>query len=1210
MSLRVKTLVLIVTVFSASMLIMNIMFREMTLQEFAEVEVDYIQRGVERLNACFDYENAVFRLNASLWGHRGDIYEYMDHRSFAQISEIINPEILRLSGTNFFMLLDPSGNVVFEMTLDREGQERPLTWEERRSAARLVPRLKDLVQDGEKAGLFVLGRESYEIGISVIAPSPEAPSRGYCIVGTRSEERTETIAAAFQGTLTVYHLEGQQDYPPELKQSLAGVAASKEPFLFDREENVLKVWVPQEDVLGAQAMVTLFELSRTVYMRGLTGVTRANEMMIFMGLVALATVTFTLHHTLLKRMVRLREAAVKITTHAMGRVRLPVEGNDELSDLERALNASVSAVEDIFDNVPFPVILMDREGRIVAANRQTSLLLNMTQEALSRANIRDIARLPEQMEALLETLPEGGSGENKAGAVFEILLQAEGGAFIPADACIGAFQYGSQQLRLFVAQDLRQRKAAEESNRVKSAFLAHISHEIRTPMNAIIGMSELLMLSKLPHKEALCVMNIRNAAKSLLAIINDVLDFSRIESNKLEIVVIDYDFLQMINDVISIIFMRASEKGVRFLVDLAPDIPAVMKGDEVRLKQILLNLLSNAVKFTEKGMVRLSIRCEHGDPFGGRDDLAVLRVDVSDTGMGIRAENLSHLFSVFSRLDLQHTQKTEGTGLGLAITHRLVEMMGGTLRVESEFGRGSTFRFSLPQIAVSPQGLAGIQEPESKKVLLYDGIDEERSLILKMLDELEIERVSCDSVEEFLTRRAAGEEEGSPFTHAIFAIDRSEQFATFKSAGDCRGCPVFLLTSMSVAVLNSIPPGVISVFRPVTIISLERILNGSYADVSSPAPTSPRSVIFKTHDVRVLVVDDNQVNLDVAVGLLKHYGIAADQALSGREALNRLAEEDYDIVFMDHMMPDMDGVETTRAIRAMGGKYEKITIIALSANAVFGMSEVFLAAGMNDFLSKPIIMQQLSAVLRRWLPAGKISPEDEVEYLPAVSEAEEAVSPDDPLFPLGGVAGIDLSLGLSRTGGDRDLYMTVLRSFLDVLGDKEDLIAASLADSRYGEEGQDNSVAEHRERYRIEVHGLKSALANIGAMPLSDAARTLEQAAIGEDGQKVMALTPTFLTNLHELGKRLKLALGIQEVSEGEMTHPSRDDDLPAHLRYLMRLIESWEGDTALETIRDPVFESIAEDLREVEECLTALNYDGALQRIRELAENETMKTM
>lgn len=244
MSLRTKTIAWVAAIFLVSLIVMNLLFRLMTLQVFRDAEADFTVHTVERLDACFAYENVVSRLNAGLWGYRADIYDYMDTRRPSSIGAIVNPGILAAANTDFFMLMDLYGNIVFEMTLDRDGRERPLSYAERKSVVQLIPSLDELTRNGEVAGLFVLGSDSYEIGISRISPAPGYAVRGYCIVGTHTDERIRNISAAFQNPLHVYNIFGAQNYPPDVESALTRAVASDEPFVVDVLPETLKVWVP------------------------------------------------------------------------------------------------------------------------------------------------------------------------------------------------------------------------------------------------------------------------------------------------------------------------------------------------------------------------------------------------------------------------------------------------------------------------------------------------------------------------------------------------------------------------------------------------------------------------------------------------------------------------------------------------------------------------------------------------------------------------------------------------------------------------------------------------------------------------------------------------------------------------------------------------------------------------------------------------------
>jgi len=386
---------------------------------------------------------------------------------------------------------------------------------------------------------------------------------------------------------------------------------------------------------------------------------------------------------------------------------------------------------------------------------------------------------------------------------------------------------------------------AEYASVAKGLFLANMSHEIRTPMNAIKGMSDLLMNTALGDAQYGYVKNLSRAAGSLLTIINDVLDFSKIDANKMDITPVSYDLASMISDAAGMIQVRASEKGLAFFVEIAPSIPLRLIGDDVRIKQILLNLLGNAVKFTNKGHVRLSV-----SPVAPTSEGRIfLQFTVEDTGIGIKEEDLPYLFTAFSQMDVKKHRGIQGTGLGLAITQKLAELMGGSVELRSEYGKGTVVFCLLPQIVDYNESPALAQDAQANDVL------------------------------------------------------------------------------------------------------------GA----------------FSAAEANVLVVDDNEINLIVALELLKQYDIQADMAMSGTEALRMMDEKRYDLIFMDHMMPDLDGIETTERIRMYKDWRSEVPIVALTANAVSGMKELFLESGMNDFVSKPIEIDTLNRVLKTWLSIEKLS---------------------------------------------------------------------------------------------------------------------------------------------------------------------------------------------------------------------------------------------
>ncbi|WP_461246079.1 hybrid sensor histidine kinase/response regulator [Treponema sp. R6D11] len=555
------------------------------------------------------------------------------------------------------------------------------------------------------------------------------------------------------------------------------------------------------------------------------------------------------------------------------------------------------------------------------------------------------------------------------------------------------------------------RERSEIQNRHKSSFLANMSHEIRTPMNAIIGMTDLLAYEQLNKRQMGFVHDIKISAHSLLSIINDILDLSKIEAGKLTLNPVNYDFHVLLDNIYSMFSYVTQKKGLRFEYETEGEMPRYLYGDDVRLKQVLTNICGNAVKYTEKGFVKFKVTVADNK----------LKFEIKDSGMGIRKEDIPKLFNTFQRLETEKSHNIVGTGLGLSISKTFVEMMGGQIIVDSEYEQGSVFLVIIP-----------ILEGNKEEVKLKKGLDDGQGLL---------------------------------------------------------------------------------------------------------AP-----------DAKILVVDDNEFNIKVAEGLLGLFKINVQAAYSGKEAIELIKNNDYDIVFMDHMMPEMDGVEATNLIRKMDEKYKKLPIIALTANAVQGAKEMFLSNGFDGFISKPIDMQEMYRVLKECLPANKVQIKKEETQKDKEKTNSEFIS------ALNKINDINAEIGLSRVSGIENMYKETLELFSKKIAPD----CNSMSDKLNNRDIKGFSIL---------VHSMKSGLSTIGAMNLSDTALRLETASKNDDLEFCTQRFPAFKEKLLNLNEQLS-AVFPKKVEEAK----KKNGDvafLKTNIEKVISAVDDFDRDTALNIIND-----------------------------------------
>ncbi|MDL2321952.1 response regulator [Desulfosarcina sp. OttesenSCG-928-B08] len=499
----------------------------------------------------------------------------------------------------------------------------------------------------------------------------------------------------------------------------------------------------------------------------------------------------------------------------------------------------------------------------------------------------------------------------------------------------------------------RRLEAAELANRAKSEFLANMSHEIRTPMNAILGMTELALRHNPTDAVMECLRNIKNAGHSLLTIINDILDFSKIEAGAMGILSEPYEVASLLDDVVTMITMRMGDKPLNFIVDDSPFMPAALIGDYTRIKQILINLLTNAVKFTHSGHVRLTVATTPtNDP-----NTVLFKASVEDTGIGIKREDLPQLFETFSQLDTKKNRSVEGTGLGLAISKNLVDRMGGTITVASEYGVGTCFSFEIVQRVANFRPMVASLAPSTATAAVWLNYAPAAESLTRKLQSMGIRACVADTPENL---------DGA--SHIFFDYENYDRLPA-KGVSEAR------LIGLTRKYMNKCPlPG--NVVRGSSAVTCTMAYR--YLSEGTPGSAGCREdayvASFRVNDARFLVVDDNDINLVIAESFLNAYGADVDCALSAEEALGKVQTKAYDIVFMDHMMPGMDGVEAAGIIRRLPEeRFRRLPIVALTANAVDDARAMFLDNGFTDFLAKPLEFHEIERVLKACLAPGKWS---------------------------------------------------------------------------------------------------------------------------------------------------------------------------------------------------------------------------------------------
>jgi PAS domain S-box-containing protein len=1009
MTVRRKTLLIIAITCVALVIVLYIASRSLLLGGFIKLEQTNAGENVQRVLNALDQDFGGMDRFTMDRASTLESYNAMPHPTPEFIRLLLGSDTTGSPQTrrfNFIVLIDAAGHIVASRGLDLRTKQVIDIPESLKAHVQLQdPLFRTAATEGKKIGLLLLPEGALlVVSRPITNPNSPGPLHGFMLTSRyldnggdlQSLEKTTNFPLSYQ------RIDGEK-LSDDFSDASRHLAKQGDIYVRPIDESNLGGYALLYDIYGKPALILKTKMPRGIYQQGQI------SQLYFVGSLGIAGIVFAiavmllLEKSVVSRLSALSRSVATIACSGDTSGRLDCRGSDEIASLGEAINQMLESLHVsqklkqnaeeryrvFMNNIPVIAVIKDSKGRIDYINEPMAKIFNIKLDDLRGKPVGDW--IPKEMAKMIrihdqevlstkrphrfeEPFPTP-DGIMHHWLSFRFPLEGPDGDLLVGMVGIDITDRIEAESALQAAKDM-----AEAASRTKSEFLANMSHEIRTPLNGVVGMTDLALGTDLTPEQREYLDTVKLSADALLTVINDILDFSKIEAGKIDLEMIDFNVRDHLEATLKTLAFRGDEKGLELLCEVAAEVPEMARGDSNRLRQIIVNLVGNAIKFTDEGEVALKVRVDAQE---GSD--RIMHFMVSDTGVGIPPEKQKLIFEPFSQADSSTTRKYGGTGLGLSISVRLVEMMGGKMWVESQVGRGSEFHFTT-RLGTSDKAteVGSIAPPEilrGVKVLVADDNRTNRRILEGMLKRWEMKSTSVAAGEDALTALSLALEAGEPYRLVLTdmhmpkmdgfgLIERIRQNPKLSTAiimmltsaghrGDALRCQelgvaAYLLKPIRQSELRDAIARVLGAQEQKGAIPL--ITRYSLGDAVERKP------------LRVLVAEDNAVNQRLASRMLEKRGHRVTVTANGLEAVETLANGNFDLILMDIQMPEMDGYEATAAIRTREKRDgTHIPIIALTANAMKGDRERCLAAGMDGYLSKPIVPRELDELLETYL---------------------------------------------------------------------------------------------------------------------------------------------------------------------------------------------------------------------------------------------------